>query len=168
MNVYPWLVVTHVVGVMLFFIAHGASIFVAFRLKKERDPARVRAMLDLSRGSVGVLPSVPFAIGFLAGVAAGFVGNWWGQLWIWIALGLLLLIAGLMTPFAAMRLNAIRVAAGQPVKLTSGGRIKGAPDTDGDPDELNRLLDRWNPWPIAILGFGGFVVILALMILKPF
>jgi hypothetical protein len=167
-NVYPWVVVIHVVGVMLFFIAHGAAVFVAFRLRRERDPARVRALLDLSKGSVGVLPSIALAVGFLAGVAAGFMGGWWGQLWIWISLALLLAVALLMTPMAAMRLNRVRVATGQPVNLMSGAAIKGAADTEGDAEELDRLLDRWNPWPVATVGFGGFVTILALMLLKPF
>lgn len=168
MNLYPWLVVIHVVGMMLFFIAHGVSVVIAFRLRGERDPARVRALLDASRPSVGVLPSIAFVAGLVAGIAAGFVGNWWGQLWIWLALGLLIGISGLMTPMAAMTLNRIRVASGQPVSVSSGRRIKGQPETEGDPEELRRLLEQWNPWPTALIGLAGFVAILVLMLLKPF
>ena len=45
MNWYPWIVFIHVLGVLVFFIAHGTSMVVGFRLKGERDPARVRALL---------------------------------------------------------------------------------------------------------------------------
>ena len=48
MDLYPWIVFLHVVGVLLFFIAHGTSMAVGFRLKRERDPARVRALLELT------------------------------------------------------------------------------------------------------------------------
>ncbi|MGB7838094.1 MAG: hypothetical protein WBL40_08285, partial [Terrimicrobiaceae bacterium] len=47
-DLYPWIVFLHVVGVLLFFIAHGTSMAVGFRLKRERDPARVRALLELT------------------------------------------------------------------------------------------------------------------------
>ena len=48
MDLYPWIVFLHVVGVLLFFIAHWTSMAVVFRLKRERDPARVRALLELT------------------------------------------------------------------------------------------------------------------------
>lgn len=36
-----------------------------------------------------------------------------------------------------------------------------------NPDELQRLLAAWNPMPTSVLGFGGFIAMLALMLLKP-
>ena len=48
MDLYSWIVFLHVVGVLLFFIAHGTSMAVGFRLERERDPARVRALLELT------------------------------------------------------------------------------------------------------------------------
>ena len=44
MNFYPWIVLVHVTGVLLFFIAHGAPAMVGLRLRNERDPARVLAL----------------------------------------------------------------------------------------------------------------------------
>ena len=99
---------------LLFFIAHGTSMAVGFRLKRERDPARIRALLDLSSWSLGVAPSIAFVVGLLAGIAAGIMGGWFGQAWIWIALVLFVVVAGVMTPMVAARLNVIRAAAGTP------------------------------------------------------
>ncbi len=167
MNLYPWLVVAHVTGMMLFFIAHGVSMFVGFRLRTERDPARVAALLDLSAMSLGIPASIAVLVGFLAGVAAGFVGGWWGQLWIWVALVLFVVVALVMTPMAASRLNAIRAAAGTLPAQNPFVRRPAAPPPP-DPIALERALTAWNPVPVAALGLTTFVVILALMLLKPF
>jgi hypothetical protein len=161
-DLYPWIVFVHASCVLLFFIAHGTSMAVAFRLKRETDPERVRALLDLSRSTLGPLVGGLALIGLVAGIAAGFMGNWWGELWIWISLGLLLAVAFAMTPMVTFRVNAIRAAAGQsnprPPQVTPVANL----------DELRRLLDAWNPIPIAIIGLGAFLVILYLMIVKPF
>lgn len=162
MDLYPWVVFIHAATVLLFFIAHGASIAVAFRVKSERDPERVRALLDLSRASLGTVSGVLVLVGLATGIAAGFMGGWWGSLWIWISLALFIGVAIAMTPLVAMRLNAVRAAAGQP-----SARAKDAPAV-ADLDELRRLLDAWNPVPIAVVGLGAFLVILYLMIVKPF
>jgi hypothetical protein len=79
LDFYPWVVFVHVAAVLGFFIAHATSRAVAFRLKREGDPERVRALLDLS-GWATALPGATLApLGFVAGIAAGFMGNWWGQ-----------------------------------------------------------------------------------------
>ena len=66
MDLYPWIVFLHVAGVFLFFMAHGTSMAVGFRLRQERDPARVRALLDLSSWSLGIAPSIAFVVGIQA------------------------------------------------------------------------------------------------------
>lgn len=164
MELYPWVVFVHAAGVLLFFIAHGASMAVAFRLKREDDPARVRALLDLSRYTLGTPTVVVVLIGLAAGIAAGFMGDWWGQLWIWLSLGLFVAIGLAMTPLVAFRLNPIRTAAGMPAQPVK----KDAPVPVEDPIELRRQIDAWQPLPAAIVGLGGFLVILFLMLVKPF
>ena len=44
-----WWVYLHILGGLLFMLAHGASAAVVFRLRRERDPAAVRVLLGLSR-----------------------------------------------------------------------------------------------------------------------
>ena len=162
MDVYPWIVFTHAACVLLFFIAHGTSMAVAFRIKRETDPGRLRALLDLSRASLGPATGVVVTIGILAGIVAGFMGEHWGRLWIWISLGLFIVVAGAMTPMVTFPLNAIRAAAGQPNPRTPG--VEPAENVD----ELRRLQAAWNPVPIGITGIVAFLVILYLMMLKPF
>ena len=163
MDIYGVVVFIHATTILLFFIAHGASMAVGFRLKAESDPARVRALLDLSRFALGTPTFVVAGIGLLTGILAGFLGGHWGRLWIWVSLVLFIAIAGAMTPLASMRWQPIRAAAGM---TTSGpGAIEARPE---DPVELRRLLDAWNPVPIAVVGLTGFVVILWLMLTKPF
>ena len=164
MDAYPLVVFIHAACVLLFFIAHGTSMAVAFALKRETDPARVAALLELSRRSLGPPVQVVVLVGLVAGVVAGFMGQWWGQLWIWISIGLFVVISGAMTPLVAFRLNPIRAAAGLPV---GAGRGK-APAQPADPEELRRQLATWNPVPVAVIGLAGFLAILYLMLVKPF
>ena len=167
MELYPWIVFIHAAGVLLFFIAHGASMAVAFRVRRERDPARVRALLELSAWSVTLWPSIALIIGIAAGIAAGIMGGHFGRLWIWLSLVLLIVVSGVMTPMAAMRFNAVRAAAG--IAVTPPFSRRPPPDPPApDEVELRRLLDAWNPIPTAAIGLGGFLVILWLMFLKPF
>ncbi|MDQ3690614.1 MAG: DUF2269 domain-containing protein [Chloroflexota bacterium] len=163
MDTYGAVVFLHATTILLFFIAHGASMAVAFRIKAENDPARVRALLDLSRFALGT-PTIAVAVlGFVTGVLAGFMGGHWGRLWIWLSLVLFIAIAGAMTPLASLRLQPIRTAAGM---STSGARpTEAGPE---DPAEMRRLLDAWNPVPIGVVGLTGFVVILWLMLAQPF
>jgi uncharacterized membrane protein len=162
LDLYPWIVFVHAATILLFFIAHGASMAVALRLRREQDPDRIRALLDLSRFSLGTPAVVLVVLGLLTGIAAGFLGGWWGSLWIWISLVLFMAVGIAMTPMMAARLNAMRSAAGL--------AVQGAKEAPPPPDdaELRRLIDAWNPVPIAVIGIGSFVVILWLMMEKPF
>jgi hypothetical protein len=163
LDLYGAVVFVHATTILLFFVAHGTSMAVAFALKRETDPARVRALLDLSRFSLGVPAVAVMVIGLLTGIAAGFMGGHWGSAWLWISIGLFVLVGGLMTPLATIRLKPIRAAAGMP--LETG--VPEAPPQE-NPEELRRLIDAWNPMVPASMGLVAFVVILYLMMVKPF
>jgi uncharacterized membrane protein len=166
MTLYAAIVFIHAATILLFFIAHGVSMGVAFRLKHERDPASARALLDLSTWAMGWPTGILVIVGLVTGIAAGIMGGWFGQLWIWLSLVLFIAVALGMTPMASSRLRAVRTAAGtvpfEPFKRAP------APAPEVNPAELSRLLDEWNPVPIAVLGLTSFLVILWLMLFKPF
>ncbi|HEX9609408.1 MAG TPA: DUF2269 family protein [Candidatus Limnocylindria bacterium] len=166
MSLYPAIVFIHAASILLFFIAHGASMAVGFRLKRERDPAGARALLDLSSWAMGWPTAITATIGVLAGIAAGIMGGWFGELWIWISLVLFVAVTGSMTPMAASRLRAVRAAAGT-APINPFSRVQ-PPAPEANPAELSRLLDEWNPIPVALLGLIAFLVILWLMLFKPF
>lgn len=166
MTLYGAIVFLHASTMLLFFVAHGASMAVAFRLKRERDPVAARALLDLSRWAMGWPTGILVIVGLVSGIAVGIMGGWFGQAWIWIALVIFVAVALLMTPMGSSRLRAIRAAAGT-VPFSPTSRTA-APAPEPDPAELSRLLDAWNPVPLAVLGLTAFLVLLWLMLFKPF
>ena len=73
-----------------------------------------------------------------------------------------------MTPMVASRLNAIRAAAGARSVSNPFSRKPPPPAPEADPVQLRSLLDAWNPLTAAVMGLGAFVIILWLMMFKPF
>ena len=63
---YPWFVFAHLLGLVLFAVGHGGSVFMAFRLRSERDPVVVDALLKVGQLSVG-----PMYIGLLLLIIGG-------------------------------------------------------------------------------------------------
>jgi hypothetical protein len=160
----PWLKFIHIAGAIAFVAGHGVSMAVAFRLKSEREPARMLALLDLSGESLG-LATVGLLVLLVAGIVDGIVAGHFGHLWIWIALVGLIVIGGAMTPLAAGHFNAIRVALGQRTRMMKPGD----PDPVAKPmDEVIALTSTNRPMQLTVIGAGGLVVILWLMTFKPF
>src|SRR5512141_51490 len=81
----PWLKFIHIAGAIAFVAGHGVSMFMAFRLRSDRDPVRMLAMLDLSAESLG-LATIGLLVLLVAGIVDGIVAGYFGRLWIWIAL----------------------------------------------------------------------------------
>ncbi|TLN05669.1 hypothetical protein FDZ74_13420, partial [bacterium] len=111
-----WLVFLHVLAVFGFLMAHGVSVAVALTLRKERRVERIRALLALSGGAVGILDA-SILILLLTGVVNGFIGHWWGRLWIWLSLGLLIFISVYMSTSATNFYHQVRKAVGEPYML---------------------------------------------------
>jgi len=162
MELYPWVVLVHVVAAFLFILAHGASAIVSFRLRAERDPTRVLALLDLSASTIGPMYGT-LGLLLLAGIAAGIMGNWFSKGWIWVALGVFIVITVLMYVVATTYYVGIRRALGQ----VRAGSKEPAPQPLPT-DQLLALLDSRRPDAIAAIGVVGLVVILWLMEFKPF
>ena len=159
-----WIVFLHVAGAFAFVAGHGVSMFVAFRLRKERDRSRIAGLLDLSAGSL-VLAGIGLLVLFLSGILAGIVLGSFGKLWIWVSLVLLVVIAGAMTPLGITYYGRIRAGIGQ--------KTRGMKPADPDPTpvsdaELATLLDSRRPEALLLVGGGGFLVILWLMMFRPF
>jgi hypothetical protein len=103
----------HVIGVILFVVAHAVSAVVVLLVRRERDPVKLRRFLTLSRQSL-LVTFIGLAAWFLGGILAGFSGNWWtsGRYWIWASLVLAVVLIGLMTPMGRIYLNRVREAVG--------------------------------------------------------
>jgi MFS family permease len=162
MEWYPWVVLAHVIGAFGFALAHGVSAFVAFRLRAARTPEQVTTLMDLSGSSI-MLVYVSLLVILVSGVAAGFMGDWWGRPWIWISIGLLIAIATAMYLVGTKYYIRVRHAVGQPAPQDR----KGATFEPMVPDALARLLDSRRPELLAAIGGGGLTALIALMVLKP-
>jgi hypothetical protein len=153
---FHWWVFLHIIGVFGFLMAHGVSISVALKLRKERDRARITELLQFSGGTV-VWMYVSLGLLLLGGIAAGLALHSFSFWWIWIALGLLVAAIAEMTAVGAPYYRKVKEA----VQL----RASGVPRKSDE--ELDSLLRSSLPMVNAVFGFVVLAVILWLMIWKP-
>ncbi|HEY7198930.1 MAG TPA: hypothetical protein VIC57_01905 [Candidatus Dormibacteraeota bacterium] len=158
---YPWIVLVHVLAAFGFALAHGVSAFAAFRIRAERERDRVVLLLDLSRWTAGLMYTSLLVL-VLAGVGAGVLGGWFGQAWIWAAIGVLVGVSVAMLAVASPYYARVRVAVGQ----QPYGR--GPAPEPASAAELAVLLDSRRPHVIAAIGVVGLALLLWLMVVKPF
>jgi hypothetical protein len=159
-----WITFLHVIGAFLFVAGHGVSIAVAFRMRQERDAARLLAYLDLSAWSLG-LAMIGMLVLLVAGIVSGIVGGFFGAAWIWVSLVLFIAIGLAMTPIGGSYFRSIRMALGQ----RTGNMKPDQPDPVALPmDQVAALMNTNRPELLALIGGGGFLVILFLMMFKPF
>lgn len=159
---YEWTRLLHVASAFGFILAHGASAAVALQLRRERDPGRVAALLDLSRSAMGGITWAMALAMLLSGIWLGFQADHWGRAWIWASIVILVVLMGLMTPLGGIKMNRLRAALGMAIDP------KQPAPAPVSRTELEAILDAWDPAPLTATGLGGLLAILALMVLKPF
>ncbi|HET6381296.1 MAG TPA: DUF2269 family protein [candidate division Zixibacteria bacterium] len=160
---HQWIVFAHVLGAFIFVGAHGVSMFASFRLRATRDPARIAELLELSGRSIAGL-YIGLLILLAAGIAAGFTGGFWGRGWIWTALGLLVVILAVMYSVATPFYGRMRAAAGMAPYAAKAAEL----EPPATPADLDQLATSNRPVWLAVVGGIGLVVIVYLMIAKPF
>lgn len=154
---YRWWVFLHITGAIGFALSHGVATAITFRLRRVREPEAVGALIELSRSTViPFYSSMLFLLG--AGVVAGFLGSWWGQAWIWTAL--ILLVVTSIVMFALTKSFYGRIYRAAEMEAAGERPIPG--------QDLHILLASRRPWVIALVGYGALIVIVWLMVLKPF
>jgi hypothetical protein len=153
---HTWWVFLHIAGVFGFLMAHGVSAYVTLRLPRERDPARVSHLLELSASSVSFMWN---SIGVLlvGGILAGFTGHFWGQAWIWVAIVVFVAVIAAMYAMGttwATRLRTISAAMAGGTEAVSQ-------------EQFDEILHSKRPYTISAIGFAGLLLILYLMLFKP-
>ena len=166
MDIKPWLILLHILSAFGFLAVHGISMGVFFRVRKERERARLATLLEFSATYLNALYLFLLLL-LVSGIASGILGGLWtnGQLWLWVSLGLLIALVVAMyyfmtEPFSAMR-SGLGIASMQ-------DRKKGIMPTPVGDAELAVLLTSRRPVGGAALGIGTIVVITWLMEMKPF
>jgi uncharacterized membrane protein len=150
-------VLLHILGVATFLAAHGVSMWVAFKVRGERDRTRIETLLQLSGSSVALMYAGLLVL-LIGGVIAGFAGHWWSFGWIWLAVGLLVMISVVMLGVSSPYYKRIKEA----VKL----RPSGVPRVSDE--ELDELLRARAPLVAAWIGVATLAAIIWLMVWKPF
>ncbi len=145
-------VFVHILSIFVFLLAHGISAGVMFRIRRETEAQSLRALLQLSEGSIFVM-SVAGLVVLASGVLAGFSGNYWttGRYWLWASLVIFLVVGFAMTPLARIPLNRVRQAV-----------------EAGDAAAVQAAAASTRPMVVAAIGLGGVAVLTWLMMYKPF
>jgi hypothetical protein len=161
---YQWIVLLHIIGAFLFAMSHGVGIWAIVQIQRDRDPAQIRHLLGLASESlIGVY--VGLLVLLVGGIWAGIAGDWFKYLWIWAALVILVGIIVGMYAIATPYFKRLRIAVG----IRPQGWPKGDPDPVPQSDsDVAALAARAPLTSLTIIGFGGLLLILWLMVLKPF
>ena len=155
---YEWLVYIHIIGVLGFVFSHGVSAAMALRLRHERDPDRIRVLLQISSSSLGVF-YVSILLLLVGGIWAGFEGGWWGaQNWIWVAL----------ITFVAMMVLMWAVASPYYKKVRKVLQIHESGGSAVGEEEIEAVLSSRRPLILVWTGLLSIAFIAYLMVVKPF
>ncbi|HKG57796.1 MAG TPA: hypothetical protein VKA85_11160 [Candidatus Limnocylindrales bacterium] len=164
MNFYPWIVLIHILGAFLFALSHGVALWMVYQLPREKERSRIAALVDLSQASIGTMYAGLLLL-LIGGIWAGIAGNWFSRGWIWAAIGVLVAIVVLMYAVAAPYFRNLRIAVGAGAPYARKGQAMPEPLPDAD---VIALAARSPVGILSAAGFGGLVVILWLMVVKPF
>ena len=160
---HVWTLFFHLAGMAGFLLAHGTSAGLAFALRRERDPERMRRLLELSEASFVILyPSLLVLI--VAGIVGGFRLHAWSSGWIWAAIGVLAVMLVVM-PVLGGRYSGLRKALG--IKYREGFRVLPG-TTPGTQAEIDAAAARLQPVLMATVGIVALALFLYLMIAKSF
>lgn len=159
---YAYIVLVHVLGAFIFALAHGVSIAVSLRLRGIRSREQAAALLELSQMAVGGM-YVGLLLLLVGGVWAGFAGEHWDRLWIWVSIGILVVVTFAMYAMATSFYGKMRLAAGVTSDPAMTKRYG-----DLGPDDLAAMAASGRPIWLAVIGGIGLVAIVWLMVVKPF
>jgi hypothetical protein len=149
-NWYLFWKLVHFAGVVVFVAGHGVSAAVTVRLAKEREPQRLEPLLALSRSTI-VWSNAGLVVLVIGGVANWLRIDYPQQGWLWAAVGLLVVLAGLGFGLAAPYFRRIRAAIAA-----------------SDRAALEATLDSSVPATVFWVETVGVAIILWLMVYKPF
>ena len=159
-----WLIFLHILAALTFFLAHGTSAAMAFKVRKETDFARIGAMLDLSWSTM-ILMGVSFLVMGMTGLILPFLIHIWNRGHIWASIVLMLFVAIYMAVFNETRYKQLRRLVGLPY-MKGNKQIPAEPPSS--PEEVAALLNKTNVTGLVIVGYLIPAFVLWLMIFKPF
>jgi len=160
---YAWATFLHFVAVGAFLLMHGPSVFVIFRIRTERDPVRLKALLELSALTIGGLHMAMLLL-VASGVWLAFLGDWWGSWWVWASLVVLVAMWAIMQLLGSRHYDRLRGAVGARMFYLKKGQAQPPPESF---PPLDTLLASRRPFVMLAVGLGGLLLLFALMTFKP-
>ena len=160
-----WLVLAHVVAAFFFVLFHGPSVYVMWRLRREREPVRVAALLDLSSASMGASWNAMGALA-ITGALLAATEDTWTLWWVWGSIVVLVVVSLSMSWLAARPFNHARSALGS--RYFDGRRMQEETrvvDEAAFPAAL-RMIRARTPGALAI-GAMGLLALVWLMVERP-
>jgi hypothetical protein len=149
-SLYLWLKYLHLLGLAIFLLGHGVSAGCSLLLRRPLSDAVRASLLQLSiRGNFASFPGLGLLL--VTGVSMGFLGSWWHWGWIWAAI---VVLAAVWTAMGA-----------QSVPYHKAREAIGGTKPEGS---LEVELKRARPVVMAVIGTVGLVVLIFLMVFKPF
>jgi amino acid transporter len=168
-GVHDVLLYLHLAGVFAFLLAHGTAAAVGMRLRRERDPGRVAAHLELSGstlGAMGIGWILVLATGIGLGVETALTIGLFGA-WFYVSIIVYILVTFLMTPLSRGYMKA-RAALGVKPPMVSAKGWERTLAKGYSREKLGEYLAESKPWGSAAVGFGGVLILTYLMMFKPF
>ena len=159
-----WLIFLHVLSALTFYMAHGTSVAMAFKVRKETDFARIRAMLDLSNSTM-ITMGMAFLVMGLTGLILPFMIHIWNRGYIWVSIVLMLFVAIYMAVFIVTHYMELRRLVGLPYRKGSKELPAEPPSS---PEEVAARLKKTSVTGLVVVGYVIPAFVLWLMIFKPF
>lgn len=160
----PWLIFIHILGAITFFLAHGTSIAMALQLRRETDFARIRALLDLSMSTIVVM-FIAFMVMGISGLIMPFILKIWNKGWIWASIVLMIVVFLYMAFMNDKRYKHLRRMVGLPYMIR-GDRFPA--EEPASQAEVEAHIQKLNVNELALIGLGLPLIVLWLMVFKPF
>lgn len=161
----PWLVFLHTLSALAFFLGHGASIAMAFQIRKERDFTRIRAMLDLS-ASMFMVMVISFLVLGLSGLVMPFILKLWDKGWIWVSIVLMVIVIVQMGLMNDKRYKHLRRMVGLPYMI-GGKTFPAEPPASQEAVEAH-IRNKLKVGELVGVGIVIPIIVLWLMVFKPF
>ena len=165
-DAYSSLIYVHILSVFTFMLTHGVTASAILFVRNEKDAERIRLLLQMARNrTVVAVTNTSLTVLLFTGITLGFLGDWWGRMWIWTALGIAVAITLAMSFLGRLYYERLRKVVGLPYQE---GRKKHEPIPAASEEEILRISSKSPLYVIAAVGLLGLLAILYLMVFKPF
>jgi hypothetical protein len=162
---YQIILYLHVAGALGFFLFHGATASASFGLKREQGRESIELLLKMREFS-GIGGSISISVSLITGIVLGFMGRFWSEAWIWIALGIFLVISFVMGGYGRNNFDRISYMI-DPEKYKAPRDKKGEEPIPAAEEELAEEQSKGRPVMLTVTGIAALGIILWLMMFKP-